>query len=694
MKMKDKTMIRKYVTCLCLSAMTGCLFSSSPALAQGEEVKAGTETDAERSKVYMKLGTVTVTADALYMTSADQPASVDVVAADQIETENVDFSMELMKKVPGTYFGDWNQGVVSGTFSMRGFDSNHDVPATLIVDGIPHNFGYGRMDIQPFLPMEIERLEVVKGTGDPRYGLQNIAGNVNLHTKRGGNTTKAKLLSGSFNTYDASLITGHEEGNFSQNYFVGYRQSDGFRKHSDLRKGAASGKWFYTTTDGDLSIGAIARVFGMDANAPGYMTLEQAANTPEYSPEFARTDGGTQDDQHLSLHVDYDFNENAFLSLKTYGQEIERTRWARWSNQGKQQERFSDDKQFGAIFTLSYETDNAAIQELKLDWGLDFQYQNNKEMRWTTVDRVRQGTPVRDWDFNKSYWGSYIQADGLINDWLRLIGALRVDSFTGDFENRLSQTASDMLDMDFIWQPKVGMQLTPLKGYSLYANCGRTFQLPGTPQLFGQDAGGNLISRELGESENDGWELGVKFSPYQWLSVRLDYWNMTASDEVRDKKDGSGDFINSGETERKGWDMAFSVRPVSWASLWGSYSMVKATYTDPGPGLDDRLGKDIENIPDYTAKLGLDLGKPSGLFGSLWLESQGDYYVDPQNETARVGDYNVWNAKMGYRMDKTAFGLEIKNLLDEEYIGFAWNNTSGFSPGDERSAYAWVTVEF
>ncbi|MCI5193096.1 MAG: TonB-dependent receptor [Candidatus Electrothrix sp. AU1_5] len=642
----------------------------------------------------MKLGTVTVTADALYMTSADQPASVDVVAADQIETENVDFSMELMKKVPGTYFGDWNQGVVSGTFSMRGFDSNHDVPATLIVDGIPHNFGYGRMDIQPFLPMEIERLEVVKGTGDPRYGLQNIAGNVNLHTKRGGNTTKAKLLSGSFNTYDASLITGHEEGNFSQNYFVGYRQSDGFRDHSGLRKGAASGKWFYTTTDGDLSIGAIARVFGIDADAPGYITLEEAANTPQYSPEFARTDGGTQDDHHLSLHADYDFNENVFLSLKTYVQEIERTRWARWSDAGSQQERFSDDKQFGAVSTLSYESGNTAIQNLKLDWGLDFQYQDNTEMRWTTVDRVRQGDPARDWDFNKSYWGSYIQADGLINDWLRLIGALRVDSFTGDFENRLSQTASDMLDMDFIWQPKVGMQITPLKGYSLYANCGRTFQLPGTPQLFGQDATGNLISRELGESENDGWELGVKVSPYQWLSVRLDYWNMTATDEVRDKKDGSGDFINSGETERKGWDMAFSVRPVSWAALWGSYSMVEVTYIDPGPGLEDRLGKDIENIPDYTAKVGLDLGKQTGLFGSIWLESQGDYYVDPQNETARVGDYNVWNAKAGYRIGKTAFGLEIKNLLDEEYIGFAWNNTSGFSPGDERSAYAWVTVEF
>ena len=65
MKMKNKAMIRKCVTGVCLSAMAGCLLSTSPALGQSEEVEAGTETDAERSKVYMKLGTVTVSADAL-----------------------------------------------------------------------------------------------------------------------------------------------------------------------------------------------------------------------------------------------------------------------------------------------------------------------------------------------------------------------------------------------------------------------------------------------------------------------------------------------------------------------------------------------------------------------------------------------------------------------------------------------------
>jgi iron complex outermembrane recepter protein len=659
--------------------------------ANEEAVPSGTETEAERNKVYMKIGTVTVSENAPYVATADIPASVDIIGADQIETENVDFSMELMKKVPGTYFGDWNQGVISGTFSLRGFDANHDVPATLIVDGIPHLFGYGRMDIQPFFPLEIERLELVKGTNDPRYGLQNIAGNLNLYTKRGGNETEARLLTGSFGTYDGSIITSKDIGRFSQTYFAGYRQSDGYRDNSDLKKGAASGKWIYTTADDRLSVGAIARFFSMDADAPGYLTKEEAEEDPQMAATFARTDGGEQENKHVSLHGDYSFSQSLNWSVKTYAQELQRTRWARWSEEGTQTQTDTDDKQYGAISTLSYETENVGIKKLKLDWGVDYQYQDNLEKRWNTVDRVKSGAPFRYYDFNKYYWGSYIQADGEINPWLRLIGALRVDEVDGEFTNRVANQDSDMLDMGLIWQPKVGTVITPVEGYSLFGNYGRTFQLAGTPQLFGQDASGKLISRDLSESVNDGWEAGLKVSPWKWFSSRVSYWEMVATDEVRDKKDGTGDYINAGETERKGWDVAASIRPYKMVSLWGSYSYVEAVYTDPGPGLEDRKGKDIENIPDFTAKIGADFEHPCGFFTSLWLETQGDYYVDPQNLIERDGAYDIWNLKFGYAASFATFSVEIKNLFDEQYNGFIWNDVHGYSPGDERSFYASVT---
>jgi iron complex outermembrane receptor protein len=679
------------LTCLLVAG----LFGASSVRAEKEDEDSTALKKTERSKMYMELGEITVTGKKTnYLYEADVPAAVDVIGSDQIENQNVDFSMELLRKTPGVYYGDWNQGVVSGTVSMRGYDANHDVPVTLIVDGIPHNFGYGRMDIQPFFPLEIERMEVVKGTSDPRYGLSNIAGNVNVHTKNGGDRTQARLLTGSFNTYDGSVLTSKKDNDFTQTYFVGYRQTDGYRQHSDLKKGAASGKWFYTPEHNNLSIGVITRFFGMDANAPGYLTKEQAKENPQQAASFAEADGGEQFNSHVSLHAEYLISENLTWSFKTYTQEIERTRWCRWSDAGTQQERYTDDHQSGAISTFQYETEEIGIDRLGLQWGLDYMHQDNIEKRWYSDNRVRQGDSIRDFDFNQYYWGSYVQADGEINRWLRLVGAVRVDSFGGDFTNRLAETETDMLDMDLIWQPKAGVIVTPADGYSFFANWGRTFQLPSHPQLYGQNSSGDEISRALGESVNDGWDAGIKISPFSWISARVDYWRMTASDEVRSKNDGSGDYINTGETQRKGWDLALTVRPHAWVSVWGSYSIVDAEYTDPGESLIDIKGNDIENIPDRSAKLGADFEHPGGFFGSVSMESQGEYYIDSLNEKEKDGDYTIWNMSLGYKAGSATLGVEIKNLLDENYNAFIWDSEYGYSPGDERSTYVWITIEY
>lgn len=655
-------------------------------------VQSGTETEGERDKVYMKIGEITVTGKADYLTTADAPASVDVIGSDQIEMENVDFSMELLKKVPGFYYGDWNQGVTSAIASLRGFDNNHDSPVSLIVDGIPHNPG-GSMDIQPFFPLEIERMEVVKGTMDPRYGILNIAGNINMHTKQGGNFTKAKLLTGSYSTYDASLITGHEENGFSQTYFAGYRKTDGYRDHSDVRKGAASGKWFYTTEDQKFSVGAIARVFGMDANAPGYITKAEAESDPTKMAAFAYSDGGERENQDISTHLDYAFSDQLTWSFKTYYQHRENIRWCRWSLAGNQQERYSDNDQYGAISTLSYELTDTFIPRLSLNWGLDYQHNDDLNQTWTADNRVRQGTPSRAYDQTWYYWGSYVQADGDVNDWLRLTTALRVDSFDGSMTSGLTGLTTDMVDMDYIWQPKAGFIITPLTGYNFYGNYGRSFQLPGNPTLYGQTTSGTAISSNISNSSNDGWELGIKASPQSWIAFRLDYWVMTASDEVREKGDGSLDLINAGETERKGWDISLSIRPHDWVSLWGSYSIVDAEYTDPGPTNASIKGNDIENVPEFTSKIGMDFTHPSGFFSNFWLEMQGDYFVDSANLKEKDGAYNILNGSIGYKWEKATIGLDIKNLFDTNYCSFVWNNVSGYNPGDGRSAYLWVSID-
>jgi iron complex outermembrane receptor protein len=638
----------------------------------------------------MKIGTVTVSEKAGYLTTADSPGSVDVIGAEQLESENVDFSMQALKKLPGVYYQDWNQGVIHGSVAIRGFDPNMSDSVALYVDGIPNNMSTGWMDMRPFFPFELERIELVKGTFDPRYGLNNIAGNVNVFTKRGGNYSKVKLLHGSFQTSEGNAIIAREKDGFSQTYFVGYRRTDGYRDHSDVKKGAVSGKWFYTTDDDRLSVGAIARFFDMDANSAGYLTKDQFNDNPEQMQEFSRTDGGVQENRQISLHADYDFTDSFHYSFKVYTQDLERSRWVRLTpSDTYQHERFTDERQSGAISTLTYETADWGVENLKLTWGVDYQYQDSIYQRCKTDDRVRRADGIfKDYDYQQWFLGSYIAADTKVNKWLRLTGALRVDRLDGDFENKKDDIKFDMIDYGDIWQPKVGIVVTPVHGYNLFANWGRAFQIGSYAGRFNDD--------DLNYSKNDGWEAGIKVSPVSWLAARLSYWEQNASDEI--VKNALGDPENIGETDRDGWDIGLSVSPHEWVTLWGAYSKTNAVYTDPGPKATCK-GKDIKNIPEYVSKLGIDFDHPIGFSSSLWWESQGDYPVDADNNLPREGDYDVVNLDLRYNLKAVTLGFHIRNLFDEEYNSFAWLPSWGanpvlFSPGDERSFYASVTFEF
>jgi iron complex outermembrane receptor protein len=681
------------LTLAVLLTLSGLAFAVAPAEETGDRTARGDTT--------ITLGTFKVTGseqESGQLAASDLPSSVDIVGGDQIETENVDFSVGLMKKVPGTYFGDWNQGVISGSVSFRGYDTNNVQPFTLVVDGIPHHFDLlGRADFQPFFSLEIERIELVRGTIDPRFGHGNVAGTLSIFTKKDWDLTQIRLLAGEHNTREAQMVGGANDGNFSQTYFIGLRSSDGYRDHSDMRKGAMSGKWFYTSDDKRLRTGIIARAFTMDADAPGYLSLADAESGPLSSVEFSASDGGTQDNNHVSAHFDYNLTNAVDLSIKAYTQDFDRTRWARFSLAGTQQEEINQTRNTGIIANLSHANSNIpGFDRVTFNIGADYTNFSATVRHYNTENRVRQDI-FRDWDFDWNSWGAYVSADGEVNKWLRLTAALRSDSFSGDFTNILAGQQSGMVDLKNILQPKIGAILTPADNYSVYANWGRTFQLPANPDIYGQTAAGALISRNISESQNDGWEVGIKASPIEPIDVRLAYWSMTASGELVNV-DGTSDKMNGGETERKGVDFALNARLHPWVSLWGSLSLVDAIYKKPAPGLENRTGKKLEMVPEYTAKVGVDFNHPSGASANLWLDITDDYYPilgDIDLRDREAGGYEIAHFSASYLVQPSMqVGLDIRNVFDKDHFSWAWAHDRGVQPGQPRSFYGWVRFEY
>ena len=645
----------------------------------------------------LTLGTVDIKASAAGPLAARHVfSSVDVLGGSLLQDQHVDYSWELLTRAPGVQVTQFKQGTDAGRFSFRGFNGEGRVNAVkLLIDGIPSNDNAGGM---PFLdavfPLDIEAIEIVRGTNDPRYGLNNIAGNADVLTRSGGNEGRASLTFGSFGTREAQIVKGIESGNWSQNYALSWRDSDGYRDHGDATKRAFSGKWTYTTDDGRWRAGLSARYFENKALESGYLTYQQAVNAPRSSPAYASADRGERTTGQISTHLDGELTPDLSWSTRLYANQYENQRWVRFTAAGAQQERYNDEKQHGAITSLTWRPTVDWAHEFMLEGGFDAQWQNNIGQRYRTTERVRT-SQFRDWDFDLDTQGAYVQAVIRPIESLKIIPAFRVDNVDGNFTDRLTGKRSPVYDYGLIRQPKISVVYTLLQQASVYANWGRTFQI-GT----GIDAY-QTQARNLKPSINDGWEAGVKFKPTSWLDGRIAYWEQRASGEVArvlgvDGLPDPGGLGNVGKTLRKGYDIQLNAKPDARTTAWIAYSHQLARITAPDPSAPATLGKEIENVPHYLLSIGVDYQATDRIRLSAWGNAQGDYYVDRTNTQGRFGKYALLNLGASYRVSSAMeVSLQVKNVTDRKYV-YAWcdSGSSGFSPGDGRGVYASLNLRF
>ncbi|MCG8425221.1 MAG: TonB-dependent receptor [Proteobacteria bacterium] len=667
---------------------------TDPANRAKAESNALSERTATGRGVHFTVGEVIVIDDKKHgpLGAMDVLTSVDMIGADQLHNETVNEPLEMLKRVPALYVETFNQGIISADIGIRGFNTQGDVAHTkLLIDGIPSNLHIGYPDLKSIFPVQVERIEVVKGTNDARYGLNNVAGNVNVVTRSGGNKSTGRILFGSFATIEPQMSVAIERGGLSQNYSAAYRHSGGYRDNATVDRAAGSAKWSYRPVDG-ISVAAILRGSYMDADAPGYLNENTARDNPKDIVDFASFDGGKQRNGHGSLHLDYQIASTLSLGLKSYAQTFRRSRWVRFDQEFDQQERLEHENQYGAISVLTYRPTGLPVEALDFEWGVDYQMQENLHQRHASDQRVRTGDILRDHEFTFHTMGSYLQARIRPISPLQVVAGLRVDRVAGSFTNRMTDTAFDINDYGTIWQPKVSALITPIANHSIYANYGRTFQV-------GVGIGAyEMQSTALEPSINDGIELGYRTTPVPWLNARIAYWQQRASNEVRLKFDDSGESENIGETMRRGFDIELGARPLENLYVWVAYSRHGSEQIEPGARAPERKGKELDHVPAFTAKGGVEYRVIPQLLLSLWAYTQGDYYLTKENNIGKYGDYTLVNVDASYDiLPWLELGGHIKNALGASHDTAVWYKDYGIlgtqhNPGDGRAFYTTITA--
>jgi iron complex outermembrane receptor protein len=632
--------------------------------------------------------------------AADVLTSVSVLGAEQVARENVQFAQEVLRKVPGVYHANFNQGIISGDVGIRGFNTASDVASTkLLVDGIPTNLNSGLGEFNALFPLEIERIEIVRGTNDPRYGLFNLAGNVGVTTRgseppagAGGPFVAARALTGSFGTQEAqgvvsrahALGRGGARGTLAHTWFGGWRDAAGFRANSALEKRAGSGKVFWTSP-ARASASAPSRAAVARHRRAGVPHRAEARAAPGGSPPFADADGGSVDTRQASLHLVVRPTPTLAWSGRVYGQRFERVRYVRFSAAGAQQERVEDERQRGAITELTWSPAALAPVGGSVSAGADWQGQDNAQQRYRTAARAREAT-LRDYAFTFANGGGYARANATLGGRLTLDAGLRVDRVGGDFRNVQTGEALPVIAYGWIPQPKASASLAVSRRLSVYGNYGRGFQTGTGLAAYGRQA--------LTYSRNDGYEAGAVLHPLAAWSLRAGAWRQDASGEVRLRFDNSGDSENVGRTERRGVDVETTVQLARGLAVWGALTTQRAVLAEPGARAPQLRGNRLNHVPDWTAKYGADWTPLPRVTASFWAYGQDGYHLTDANDLPRYGGYTAVNADVSVRLARgVGVGLAVQNLFDR-YFEYVWLDgaTTRHSPANPRSLF--LTMRF
>jgi outer membrane cobalamin receptor len=148
--------------------------------------------------------------------------------------------VSLLQEVPGLAVARAGGVGTQASLFIRGGDSN---AARVLVDGVPVNEPGGEYNFGPEIPLELERVEVVRGAASSLYGTDALAGVVHLVTRqatRGAPEAHGEVEGGRFDTWRGQAGASGRAGRFHWTAGGLRLQTDNQEPNSAFRQNAAA----------------------------------------------------------------------------------------------------------------------------------------------------------------------------------------------------------------------------------------------------------------------------------------------------------------------------------------------------------------------------------------------------------------------------------------------------------------------
>jgi catecholate siderophore receptor len=636
------------------------------------------------------------------------PASVTVVPANLMKDQAMQSLADVIRYVPGAtaHQGEGNRD----QFILRGISTSAD----LYVDGI-------RDDAQVFRDLyNLERIEVVKGTGGMIFGRGGAGGVLNRVTKKPVfyRVGEASLSLGSHSQLRGTVDLGAKlNDSAAWRLNVMTENGDSFRQGFDMKRYAMNPTLTLVTGAAtSLTIGfehmrdertADRGVPGQDGKPisadPGtfYGNAEQskARSTVDGLYAILDHDFGSVQLKNSFRVTHYDkFYQNVYADNANTSSVISgNLKLAAYNNANQRTNVFNQTDLTTKLNTGGFEHTLLA--------GIELGHQDSSNKRNTgffgaaTLATVAAGAPLAtatsfrpngtdaDNNVKSDIAALYVQDQIALSSEWKLLAGLRYDIFRTTFDDRRTTTpAIDLARTDKAFSPRAGLIWSPTAASTYYASYSYSF-LPSGEQL-----GLAPNTADLAPEKARNYELGARWDLTSALALSAAVFRLDRDDVRSPDALNPGFFVKTGQQRTEGVELGLQGEVARNWQVFAGYAHLEGRITKTTSGAV--AGARLQLVPQNMASIWNRFDVGNGWGTGLGVIYQGDSYATLDNRItlpafARA-DGALYYAFAG---GKTWLALNVENLFDKKYFPTADGNNN-ISPGAPRNARLTVSTRF
>lgn len=671
------------------------------------------------------------------------PGSYSVVDEKALEERRPFSVQEAINNVPGVHIVGENTFGLGVNIGVRGMDPRRTSRTLLMEDGMPLFLGpYGDPSAHYTTPIErVQRIEVVKGSGQILYGPQTVGGMINFVTKpvpKNGfeGSVSGMVGNNDFTGFAANMGVGDERGGIMLDAIQ--KKGNGIRKNHDFDMREITLKSQLNLTESQKFIAKVG-YYEEDSHVSetGLGSVEYAQD--KYQAPTGKNDRFEYQRKSLQLQHIFDLNENATLTTSAYYVDAFRTSFRQINDSGTLGGVSVMDRcpGLGAATVANAEqcggrhrprSYNYFGVEPRLDikhslFGVDstavvgFRYheEDNKRQQFRDGDPRAQSLSYAKafGDFrediridieaksyyaqNTFYLGDWTLTPGLrVEDYKKKINVLQAEGDPQGFAKTNSQT---------VWLPGIGTTWNGIANTTFFAGVHKGFAPPRPSRDINFDdlAGLDAISSTRAE-ESTNTEVGVRSAYFKGIGFEATLFNIDFDEIVIQRN--AGNFINAGKSQQTGLELAGRV---DFGKLYDSPHnfYVAANYTNLFTAKfkantdETTSGNRLPYAPRDIASVNFGYQHPVGFNARIGIDYVSQQYVDPDNTTieslngqqGRIPAYTLLNASLNFRPvgSKLTYFMSGHNLADKEYLV---SRVDGKVAGRPRQVFAGIRYDF